>query len=385
MILSRFPFPLEKGDKLRAFYQIKELSSDFTITLIALSDKEVASSSIQKLDEYCSEIHVIPITKWSVFLNLFLAIFNTKPFQIGYFYSFSGKRKTKQILEKVKPDYIYCQLIRTAEYVKDYHLCPKTIDYMDTLSKGIERRIEKAPWYSKGLFKIEAKRLMHYERSIFDYFENKTIISEQDRDLINHPDKNQIVCISNGIDNSFFEVPEIVPTFDIVFIGNLSYAPNIEAVEYLNTEILSKDPSLTCLIAGATPHPTVQKICRNNQQIKLLSWVEDIRTAYCKGKIFVAPMMIGTGMQNKLLEAMALGIPCITTDLANNAIKAKNRESILVANNSSEFINAIQLLLKDKELYNRIAQNGQTFVRENYSWKKSTSQLKKLILSKRQN
>lgn len=381
MLLSRFPYPLEKGDKLRAYYQIKELSVDFSISLIAISDKKIDPASIQKLEKYCDAIHIIPITKWSILFNLFVSIFSNKPFQVGYFYSFRGAKKIKQLLKSIRPKYIYCQLIRTSEYIKDYHECSKTIDYMDALSKGIERRISKTNWYSKWFFKIEFKRLKLYERSIFDYFEHKTIITSQDRDFISHPDRKSIVCIPNGIDSNFFDAPELEKTFDLVFIGNLSYAPNIEAVEYIATEILAANPTLTCLIAGATPHPSVQRICKNNSQINLLGWVEDIRTAYCKGRIFVAPMMIGTGMQNKLLEAMALGIPCITTDLANNAILAKDHESILVANNSEEFNQAIQELLNNKELYAKISANGKRLVLENYSWHTATSELKKLILT----
>ena len=381
VLLSRFPFPLEKGDQLRAYYQIKELSADFSIFLIAISDKKVEVSSIEKLEKFCTEIHVIHLTKWSIFANLLTGIFTSTPFQIRYFYSLRGKWKIQKLVQKINPDHIYCQLIRTAEYVKDYHLCPKTMDYMDAFSKGMERRIEKSPWYLKWLFILETKRLKTYERTIFDYFENKTIISAQDRDFISHPEKSKIMCIPNGIDSYFFEAPAIEQTFDLVFIGNLNYAPNIEAVAYISSEILATSTSLTCLVSGANPNATVQRICKNNPQITLQGWVEDIRYAYRRGKIFIAPMLIGTGMQNKLLEAMALGIPCITTDLANNGIHAVDKESVLVANTKEEFILAINSLLENSELYAKIAGNGKVFVQNYYSWKTANASLKNLLLS----
>jgi glycosyltransferase involved in cell wall biosynthesis len=252
---------------------------------------------------------------------------------------------------------------------------------MDALSKGIERRIDKTPWYAKWVFRSEAKRLKNYERVIFDYFEHKTIISDQDREFILHPNRNEIVSIPNGIDERFFDFTKPPARYDLVFIGNLSYAPNVEAVEYIATELLTKNKQLTCLISGATPHSTIQKIARSNVKIELQGWIDDIREAYVSGKIFIAPMMIGTGMQNKLLEAMALGIPCITTTLANNAIEAVHNEHILVANTTDEFLAAINDLLTDQELYKRIATNGQAYIRENYSWKKSTQELAALISS----
>jgi glycosyltransferase involved in cell wall biosynthesis len=381
VLLSRFPYPLEKGDKLRAFHQIAELSKTFDIYLIAITEKEIASEHHQQLALFCKEIHPVRITNRSILFNLFLSFISNKPFQSGYFFSYRGKNKVDLLLKSIRPNYIYSQLIRTSEYVKNYHACPKTIDYMDALSKGIERRIDKAPWYLKWIFRSEAKRLKNYERVIFDYFEHKTIISDQDREFILHPNRNEIVSIPNGIDERFFNFTKTQARYDLVFIGNLSYAPNVEAVEYIATALLTKNKQLTCLISGATPHPTIQKIARTTAQIELQGWIDDIREAYVSGKIFIAPMMIGTGMQNKLLEAMALGIPCITTTLANNAIQAIHNEHILVANTTDEFLAAINDLLTDQELYKRIATNGQAYIRENYSWKKSTQELAALISS----
>lgn len=282
------------------------------------------------------------------------------------------------LLKDIQPSHIYCQLIRAAEYIKDYHDCPKTIDYMDALSKGMDRRIDKAPWYARQLYRIESIRLKNYEVRIFDYFEHASIISRQDQAFIFHPKRKTIHCIPNGIVPSFFERPQVETDKDLVFIGNLSYAPNIEAVEFISSEILTKNAALSCLIAGATPGAYVERLCAKSD-IQLLGWVDDIREAYCRGKIFVAPMMIGTGMQNKLLEAMALGIPCVTTNLAGNPIGAVDRESICLANTSEEFIEMIQELLTDQDFYTKIATNGQEFVRKNYSWSRANAQLIDLI------
>ncbi len=379
IIVSRFPYPLEKGDKLRAFNQIKELSSCFEIHLIAITKKNIDEKHKNQLSAYCKSIHFIRINFWTIFINSILSLLTKRPFQVGYFYSLVGQRKVNQLIKSIKPDHIYAQLIRTSEYVKNYHFCSKTLDYMDALSVGIERRIPKAPWHLRWLFKQEHHRLRNYERVIFDYFEHTTIISEQDKMLIPHPNKNKISCVPNGIAESFFEPLEISKKYDIVFVGNLNYAPNIEAVSYIAHKILAASPGISCLIAGANPSNVVEKICKKSPRITLLKSPVDIRTAYCSGKIMVAPMTMGTGMQNKLLEAMALGIPCITTKLANNAIKAIHNESIMVADTEEEYINTIHKLLEDPEFYSFIAKNGQSYIRDNYSWNKTSSGLIELI------
>ena len=379
IILSRFPYPLEKGDKLRAFHQIKELSNVYSITLITTTDTTVKKESIEQLRKYCATIYLFRLSKISIAFNVFLQFFTNKPFQVGYFYSSKNNSRIKNILKELKPDHIYCQLIRVSEFVKNYHECPKTLDYMDALSKGMERRIEKAPFYSKWFFRAEAKRLAQYERQIFDYFEHHTIISEQDRELILHPKRKEIACIPNGVDASFFETMSSTKDKDLVFIGNMSYPPNIEAAHYIGEQILpllnKGNTNYSFLISGADPHPSIVRLAKSTPQIELTGWVDDIRTSYARGKIFIAPMMIGTGMQNKLIEAMALGIPCITTPLANNAIGGIHNESIIVAQDKDEFVHAIQKLLNDPAFYSKISDNAKQLVMEKFDWGKSTDKL----------
>ena len=379
MIVSRFPFPLEKGDKLRAYYQIRELGRYFNIQLVALSEAHVSKEHLQKLEKFCAEVHVFKISRFSKLINTALMIFGKKPFQVGYFFSFKAKYKIQSLLKKQKPDYIYCQLVRTAEYVKNHHLTPKTIDYMDTLSIGMERRSQKSKGLWKFLFTEEAKRLREYERVIFDYFEERTIISKQDRNYISHSEREKIQLIQNGIDPTFFEKISVSKTHELVFVGNLSYAPNVEAVHYISNEILPKLPGINCLISGATPSNPLIKLTQQNTQIELQGWIDDIREAYLRGRIFIAPMQIGTGMQNKLLEAMALGIPCITTTLANNAIQAKINDEILVADSPEEFASCVLELIENQMLYNKLAFNAKEFVKNNYSWEDSTLKLSKII------
>ncbi len=379
IIVSRFPYPLEKGDKLRAYHQIKELAKEFNITLFSLSDKPVKAEHREIVEETCSELYIHQLKPLTRFFNLVKALFSSLPIQTGYFFSQKAKNKIKSLIKESNYKHIYCQLIRTSEYVKNIHDMPKTLDYMDALSAGILRRVDRQPFYKKWLFKIEANRLLKYEQSIFDFFEHRTIISDQDRQLIAHPDKDKILCVPNGIDKSFFENIERPEKFDFVFVGNMSYPPNVDAVAYIVNEILPEFKNSTLLISGAKPNSYVVKMANANSKVELTGWVDDIRKSYVNGKIFLAPMMIGTGMQNKLLEAMALKTPCITTDLANNAIQANPDSQILVGNSKQEILYKIELLLNNPELREKIAIGGHNYVRDNFSWSKSTEELIDLI------
>jgi len=379
MIVSRFPYPLDKGDKLRAYYQLRELSKTHFITLVALTESKVDDKALKHVASFCEKIEIIPLTWFSKITQMTRCIFSKQPFQVGYFYRIKANSIIKQLVKNNEFKFIYNQLIRTTEYTKNIHHIPKILDYMDALSTGIKRRIDLQPFYKKWIFKSEAKRLSIYEREIFDYFEFKTIISEQDKKLIQHPDASHIACIPNGIDESFFNFPHTVTNVDLVFTGNMSYPPNIEASKYIVQQILPKLLGSKLLISGSSPANSVKELARENSAIELTGWVDDIKTSYARGKVFVAPMFIGTGMQNKLLEAMAMGLPCITTPLANDAIKAEHGTHIFVANTNEEFVKFTQELLSNEALRLEIGNNAQQFIKENYSWETATKKLVEII------
>lgn len=385
VILSRFPFPLEKGDKLRAYYQLVDLAKVFDIHLICTSEKEIQKNDYEKVLKLCKTVHVFKLKKVNLFFNLCWAIFDSKPFQVRFFYQKWIQKEINQILKDLQPSHIYCQLIRSSEYIKNYHSCPKTLDYMDALSKGMERRIDHVWGIKKWIFSSENKRLAKYERLIFDYFENHTIISKQDRNYIMHPQREKITLVPNGVDNQFFETFSAEKKFDLVFTGNMGYPPNIDAAMLIEKEIVpelsARGLSLKCLISGANPHPSLKAESTANFQVN--GWVEDIRESYASAKIFIAPMMIGTGLQNKLLEAMAMGLPCITSTLANNALLAKPEKEILIANDPKTFAKQIERLLNDPVLYKNVSEAGRQFVKENYQWSSANAVLVGKILDNR--
>jgi len=384
VLLSRFPYPLEKGDKLRAFHQIKELSKQHEIVLCALSDQKVAQSSIDKLQEYCKAIHIIRLPKWKIYWNLFWQLlFTDKSLQVVYFYNKSAQKKITKLIQEHQPDHIYCQLIRVTEYVKNIPI-PKTLDYMDALARGMERRIALSPFYIKWFLTTETTRLKRYEHQIFDTFDNLTIISEQDKNLIVHIKNDAIQIIPNGVDYEMFKFQEnCKKKYDLIFTGNMAYPPNIDSVIYLVNEVMplvwKKYPTIKLVIAGAEPDKKVLQLASEN--VEITGWVKDITTYYAAAKIFVAPMQIGTGLQNKLLEAMAMQIPCVTSQLANNALGAEHQNSILIGNQPEEYCEHIISLLENKNIYNNIATTGYDFVKKNYTWEGTTEKLNELIIN----
>lgn len=383
-LLPRVPYPTEKGDKLRAYNHLKQLSKNHEVILCALNDDVLHEDAMKVLSQYAKSVYILPISKSSIFINLLKTVFTDKPFQVGYFYNKETAKKIQSIIDFHKPDHIFCQLVRVAEYVRNSPI-PKTIDYQDVFSKGIERRLSTSPFFTRPFLKLEYDRLLKYEHEVFDLFDNKVIISVPDRDFIPHPDREKIVVARNGVDTSFFKPMEREKEYDLVFTGNMGYPPNINAAEFLVTKILPKviqqKPDITLLIAGASPNLRVSVL--KSENIDVTGWVPDMRECYASARIFIAPMQIGTGLQNKLLEAMAMQIPCITSPLANQALMAKENVEILIAETPEEYAKHILMLLNDPEMAEKIARKGYEFVLNNFNWEKESAKIEELISKKK--
>ena len=378
VITSRFPFPLDKGDKLRAFHQIKHLSKNREIHLISLTTEKVTDDQRRELEKYCKSIAVFKLNKFQRIFNLFLAIFSRKPFQVAYFYSKSTHKNIKNLIREINPEHIYCQLIRCVDYVKEEYDIRKTIDYMDVLSKGVERRIISSPFYMRKILKMEAERLKIYESVLYEYFDFHSIISVQDQELIYHSKRENIAIIPNGIDCDYFSpIENSEKKYTLLFNGNMQYQPNVKSAIYIAKEILplihETNPEVNLLISGTSPTKEILQL--KSDKVTISGWMDDIRDAYNSAEIFIAPMQIGTGLQNKLLEAMAMNISCVTSKLANNALNAKENEQILIGNSKEEYAKLILQLLKDNSLKNKISIQGKEYVTSTFNWGNSTKKL----------
>jgi len=383
-ITSRFPFPVEKGDKLRAYHQIRELSLRHEVHLVALSHHPVREADIHAMEPYCRSVRIFRISRWLLPLQLLLGWLEGLPLQVSYFLDRTIKRRVQYHIIGIQPDHIVCQLIRAAPYVRSLPFA-KTLDYMDVFSEGMLQLARKH--YLAGLFlRMEARRLSAFERTVYKDFDRHTVISAQDRDRLRLATAERVAIVPNGVDARFFEMGLArEPAHDLVFVGNLGYGPNIQAAAFLAGTIMpvlqSRGFRPKLLIAGARPAGRVRRLARTGA-VTVAGWVPDIRTAYADGRIFAAPMWTGLGLQNKILEAMAMGLPCVTTTMVNNAIGANPGEEILVADDAATFAAAIGELLSDPVYAGKLAAAGRRFVAERYTWPGQVAKLEEVIMSR---
>lgn len=386
--LPRFPYPLEKGDKLRAYNQIKELSKNNEIYLFCVSHTKVLPEHVEQLRPYCQDICCVNSPKLANYKNIVRNYLHTKSLQIGYWDSRKARKAVKEFVRKVQPDVIYSQMVRTMPWISRLPY-PKVMDYQDALSMNTERRMDQTRGLWHYILHFEFKMLRSTEYNAFKIFDALTIISEPDSDAIPRPKNGEIHIIPNGVDFDFFDRTKIpspagaAPKWDIVFCGNMGYEPNVHAAQYLVKEVMplvwKEVPGTTVLLAGANPKHGVSNLA--SDKVSVSGYVADIRECYAASSIFVAPMLTGSGLQNKLLEAMAMQLPCVTTSIANDSLGARDGSEVLIGDNAEAFAAHIVSLLHDADKRASLAQSGRQYALDHFSWETSCQQLEAVLKS----
>jgi len=386
-LTSRLPWPLDKGDKLRAYHQIRQLSERHEVYLFSLTDKNPSSEDLGELRAITKDVKVFKLKTRVRLMRLLFALVSRRPFQLHWFYQRSAQKMLSRWIQHIEPDGIFCQLIRMAPYVQHAYHIPRILDYMDALSAGIARQSKLAPWYLRWIYSIEFQRLRAYEGVIFDYFDGKMIISEADRKLIFHPESKLIQVVPNGIDTTHFSPQRVFEAkakgHTILFTGNMSYPPNVDAAVQLVNKIipLLKTENVKVVIAGTNPAPPVRRL--KSTSVEVTGWIRDIRDAYSKADVFVAPLRIGTGQQNKILEAMSMQLPCVTTKHVLNGFPSQLDEHppFIVADSPTKMAREIDELFTDRGRRKELGELSRNWVSKNCNWQQTTDILADTFVS----
>lgn len=375
--LSRFPYPGNKGDKLRAYHQLTFLAQQNEVHLFCLSDEKISKAQIEHLEKHFASVTVFKLSKIKILFRLVYHIFSQLPFQIAYFSDKTAINQFNQLKNELNPDLIFCQLARMAEFARNQQGTVKMIDYQDAFSKGLQRRLKHNNFIKRFFIRQEYNRLKKYELDIFDDFDQHTIISKQDANFFPADKRNKLVIVPNGIDSEYFKPIGIDKKFELLFTGNMQYEPNVNCVQYIIHKVLphlhEKYPNLGLIAAGVSPAPILRRA--EGKYLTLTGWVDDLRPYYDQARIFIAPLQISIGMQNKILEAMSMGLPVITSTLSNNPIGAKHGRDLIVADTPFDCAMAIEQLLSNPELAQEIGRNARIFIEKKFKWEKQNARL----------
>jgi len=389
-LTSRIPYPPHRGDKLKIWNLVTQLSRRHTIVLLTFVRNRGEMQLVEKLREVCAEVHTVHLPVWKSLLNCILAIPGGEPFQVAYYRSRSMDDLLRQQIQTVKPDIIHTHLIRMAHYSAHQKEVPLILDLTDAVSLYLSRfhDTEKNP-FMKWVLGIELKRMRAYE-SVIGEFDRGLVCSNTDRDfLLQRYPELSLSILPNGVDLGMFSRNDSIPAdpFRIIFTGNMSYFPNMDGASFLVREVLpivhQSIPQATLFIVGQNPPARVRALAGPN--VVVTGFVPDIRTEYLKSTVAVSPIRFGAGTLNKVLEPLALGVLVVASSVGLEGLGLQVGTDILVADDARQFAAAVVRLLTDTGLRASMASQASSKVRSKFCWEKIALDLEDIYKGVRRN
>lgn len=371
ILSSRIPYPLIGGDRIRIYNTGKILSRRYKVDLACIGEGKVRKEYIEKLKEIFHKVILFSYPHLRFRWNAFKGIFSNEPLQTHYYYFLEVQNWIDKNFRSY--DLIFAYHIRTAKYIEDID-CPKVVDLVDAISMNYLKAVKNVNGLWRLIYGIENRRVLPYEIKTINCFDRSFIISDVDRNyLIRHGAKPERISVIPGVvkDEVVKRSSQAREKDQIAFLGKMNYAPNEDAVIYFARRVFPilrrSGRRLRFVIIGAHPTKAVLDL-EKIEGIVVTGFMKNPYPVFGASKVVVAPMRFGAGIQNKILEAMALRKAVVTTSLGAQGIKGKDDEHFLVADRAEEMAEKILSLLEDREKRKSMGKKARALIEKEYSW-----------------
>ena len=379
-LTARFPWPLLRGDKVRAYHQLRLLAPRHRTTLVSFRDAPVPPEGLAAVSAFCERVVTVPLGRAAMGLGLARGALSPHPFQVSLYAHPRMADGLRGLATGETFDLAHAQLARMAPYLEGLPFA-RFVDLVDALSLSTRRRSLQHRGPLRWLTAIEAERLLRYERRLCASVEGASVVSTVDRDAIGAGERLGVV--SNGVDLAGlpFEREGRDPT-TIVLTGNMGYFSNVNAACWfagrVHPLVRRTIPEARFHVIGARPAARVRRLARTDPSVSVLGFVDDLRSHLRAATVAVAPMQAGAGQQFKVLEAMASGTPVVATPVVADALEADDDDGLLVAGTPEAFAEAVIAIIRDPARADRLAAQARRFVESRYTWERSTEHLEHL-------
>jgi glycosyltransferase involved in cell wall biosynthesis len=378
------PEPRTNGIRLAVGALLDELRKDHQIRYIGYRMPD------QRNPEADTEMRLIDLPRPPVRgATLLRATLRGRPWEADRFAAGLEDVLTQE-LETFNPDVVHVNRWLLAGLGRVISGVGSVLSAFDAWHLNVDASVALARPFRRPLIRAESQRIREFEAEEFAQFGRVVVVSEQDKDELLKLNKDlDISVIPNGVDARFFSGNSVTRVSNqIVFVGTMSYPPNIATASFLAHDLLPRirvsEPSAHLVIVGREPHPEVHALAALDG-VEVTGEVDDVRPWLQSARVFACPMLSGTGIKNKLLEAMAMECACVVTPLALQGLEVTGGEQALIGETPEELAMQITRLLSDEELAQRLGRAAGEYVRAKHNWDSAARAYEDVYSSVRQN
>jgi polysaccharide biosynthesis protein PslH len=382
-LATRFPFPPERGDRLTNLQLLRAFSAKHRVTFACLTEGEDTAEGMAQLEALCERVITVPLPKARSWLQAWLGLCSSVPSQVSFYRSRRMREIIRGLLRDERYDAVIVHAIRGAPFVMGSGHPVMVMFQGDSVGIVLGRSIPFAPWWKRPGIRWERYRVDRYTVRCTRAFRETWMLSAQDqRDIVERGGVH-VALVPHGVDERLFDVvprPESAPR--AVFLGNLSVPHNVDAARFAAREVLPllrrARPDARLAIVGADATAEVAKL-GELPGVDVLGRVPDLATVWERAHLLLAPLRFSTGIQNKVLEAMAAGVPVVTTPPVAQAIGAVAGEHLLTAETPADLAAAAAAVLGDPARSAAMAARAREHVRALFTWDLPVRRLERLV------
>jgi len=382
LLTQVLPYPPHSGGKIKAYNLIRYLAQQHEIVLVAFIRSAQELDHLAHLAPFCRRTETVLLRRSRLNDGLALArsLPDSRPFLITRDWSEDMSATVRRVVAEECPDLLHVVQLNMVQYALAVNNIPKILDQENAVSLIVERlyRLEP-PGLRKLLLGLEWRKLAPYESQVCQQFDHILAVTEEDKRALlaqipNSQSPIHITVIPISIDcEAVRPVPRRPGAKSILSLGTMFWPPNSDGVLWFTREVYplikQRIPEVNFYIIGARPPGEVIRLGVRDESVKVTGYVEDITLYIEDSAVLVVPLRAGGGMRVKILDAWARGIPIVSTTIGCEGIEVRHEENILVADTPMDFAQAVGRVIRDKELAQRLTENGRRWVEERYDWR----------------
>ena len=382
-VCHRFPFPPKRGGKIRPFNMIRHLAANHEVTVASIARSPEEASEARGIAPYCARFEIAQVRNPLQVVRMVARLPTLVPSSMGFFYSADLAGKVRALLVRERFDLIFVHCSSVAQYVEHVRDTPKILDFGDMDSQKWLEYANYKPFPLSLGYRLEGIKLARAERRLAARFDMCTATTRAEWETLESYGVDVATdWFPNGVDSSFFAPSdEAYDPYTVSFVGRMDYYPNQECMFDFCAKVLpllqAREQKVKLLIVGADPSPKVRGL-GEIPGVTVTGSVPDVRPYVRGSAMMVAPLNIARGTQNKILEAMAMGVPVVASATAAGGVDAVAGEQFLVARAPADYTEAIVALL-DPAARARLALAGRSRMLSHHHWPRSMQRLDSII------